>query len=188
MTDERQASERPRPQYGEYATPAEVAEARGPDAPPIVLTPSPTARAADPVHAPVVTGATRGGRAATSSRWDRPLTFAFLALGVVNVLGSIPVYLDFARSLRTSFSQLGFADLKLDGPQLPALGIALLVIDSLLILVAIGLSAWLMRRGRRAVWVPLAAFVVHQIVQLALLLPIVLNDPGYAAVMQNLTQ
>src|ERR1700709_1761648 len=87
--------DRPAPLYGEYATPAEVAAARGP------LPDSDVAL--DPAPAPVRQPTSAVARPSTApvSRWDRPITIALLAAGVVNVASSVPLYLDFAYSLRT---------------------------------------------------------------------------------------
>ena len=178
MTDER-----PRPQYGEYATPAEVAEARGP-LPAVEPAPAPVAQRPASDVPPRPTVARPSVRPV--SRWDRPFTIALLAAGVVNVIGSISVYLDLARSLRTAFAQLGATGLKLDGPEIPAIGVAMVVADSVLIVAAIILAALLIRRGRRAIWVPIVAFAVHGIVINLLVLPVVLNDPGYATLLHNL--
>lgn len=187
---------RPRPEYGEYATPEQVAEARGPvpleETLAVRETPAastPTADASRPTSPPLPppapgtqTSATPPRRAAP--RWDVPITVTLIVLALVNTLSSVPSYLDLASALNQAGRVSGMGDVTF-GAAASAGGIALLVIDSVVLLATIGLAWRRYRAGKRAAWVPIIAFGVRLLAYLIVVMVIVLNTPGVATIMEN---
>ncbi len=191
------SDQRPRPEYGEYATPEEVAEARGPvpleETLAVRETPaasSPSAPAASrPSASPTLPPPVPGTQTSSTpprhpSRWDLPLTVTFIALALVNTLSSIPSYLDLATALNEAGRVSGMGDLAF-GPAASAGGIALLVIDAVILLATIGLAWRRFRAGKRAVWVPIIAFAVRLVAYVIVVMVIVLNTPGFSAIVEN---
>jgi hypothetical protein len=187
--------DRPRrqaPRWGEYATPEEVAEIRGPDADALPMPPdlrphdAPPAPSGSPLPGPPPGGSIGPGaapRTAEAPRWDAPITVGLLALGLVNLLNSIPGDLDFAAYLKAVFAASGFGTL--DVPESARIaGIIALVIDILLLLAATVLSLARIRARRRAFWVPLAAGGIS-IVCLTVIYSIVLSGTDFIALVQN---
>ena len=179
MTDsaEPQAS-RPRPQYGEYATPEEQ-RAR-------IQQPAPWQLEA--VQAPEVEEPAAGGipspveQAAPRRRpVDRIVTFALLAYGLVTVIQSFPAFLDYGAYAETLFSMLGIDAEPTDVSAGRGWGIAAAVILAVGWLATAFFSVWSMRLGRLSWWIPLVGGVVFTgIAGTLMALPLV-NDP---AVMQ----
>jgi len=153
---------RPAPRYGEYATPEEVAARRGipMDAPAPV----------EPVAAaprPPVTGA---------RRYDRPVTIALLLFGAINLVQYAAPLLDFDTFLEratvgTPTEPIDFAEAARVG------GYVLFGVSLVLLLVAGFVAVQLLRRGRIAFWVPLAAGVLTVLTWVLVLTAIVLQTP-----------
>jgi hypothetical protein len=155
---------RPLPQYGEYATPEEVAALRGvPDAPP-------PPRAERPVSAPESRG----------SRWrrlDRPITIALIVFGVLNLLQYSAAFLDFEGFLETVTE--GTVAEKVDFTDAARFGGVVLFLLCLVLLVTSSAAAVvLLRRGRIAFWVPLVAGAVTVLAWVVVLVVIALQTPG----------
>lgn len=205
MTDATPRPEsRPRPEYGEYATPEEVAEARGPlpadesahleqpttdrtgttnsgaTYPAASPATKPTAAAASSASPPP--GARASGR--HPSRWDFPLTVALLAVGLVNTISSIPSYLNLSTALNDAGQAGGLGDLSF-GAAADAGGIALLLADSVILLISIALAWRRVRAGKRAIWVPIVAFLARLVFYVVVVTIVVLNTPGFTALVQN---
>ena len=95
---------RPRPQYGEYATPAEQKARIAHPQPPAVHTPAPSSH-------PVPSGA-GGGRPASPAAphpVDRVVTFALLAYGAFNVITSAIAFFDLAGVADMTYRMMGIA-------------------------------------------------------------------------------
>lgn len=171
---------RPAPRYGEYATPEEVAAARGP----LPVEPSdPVSRLAAPLP-PSAPPRRALQPPPYPRRANNLITTLLLIFGIWNTLGSIPSYLDFGAALSQGFEIFGYGTIAF-GPVAHTAGIVLLVASLLILVVAIGLSLRLMRDGRRSVWVPLAAGALFVLVSLVVTTVIVANTPGLAQVLHN---
>ncbi|GHF18421.1 DUF6264 family protein [Pseudolysinimonas yzui] len=154
---------RPAPQYGEYATPEEVAALRGPDVatPAIAETPPPAVPA----------------RAATGRRFDRPITIALIAFGVLNLLQYSGALLDFEGFLETATK--GTAAESIDFTEAARIGgIVLFVLSLALVLGSAAIAVLLLRRGRLAFWVPLVAGALSVLAWIIVLVAIVMLTPG----------
>lgn len=165
---------RPRPQYGEYATPEEVAALRGTPAPPAVPAPP----AGQPPAAPAPGVAPGSGRPAVSGarRFDRPVTIALLAFGVINLVQYAAPLLDFANTLDVAMAQTPYGSIDFGEPARVG-GLVILGVMSALVVGSTALAAALLRRGRIAFWVPLTAGVLVVVSWVIVLTVVVLQTP-----------
>ncbi len=179
---------RPTPQYGEYATPAEVAAARGmteselaaesaPPAPPHAVAPPSRSLSSGPPVQP-------SGRGAQSRPPRHLLTMVLLAYGVWNTVTSIPTFLDLGGSLSESFSTLGYGDIRF-GTAAHVVGIVVILFSILLLIGAIALSLRRIRAGRSSLVVPLIAAGVWVLGLIVGMGVVVANTPGLAVMLQN---
>jgi tellurite resistance protein TehA-like permease len=193
---------RPKPQYGEYATPQEVAIARGipvdrganehvarlavpiaPVAPGAkgALKKS-AARAAGLRHAPPPSG--RPFSARHPGQRSSMVTVLLLVFGIWNTVIAIPTFLDLGKALTQGFQSLGYGAVEF-GSAAHVAGIVMLVFSFLLLIAAVGLSLRRIRAGRSSLWVPLVAGVVWALGYLVATIVVVANTPGVLAVLQN---
>jgi hypothetical protein len=154
---------RPAPQYGEYATPEEVAALRGVPVEPVVTTPSDDR----PPAAPPVAGA---------RRFDRPVTIALLLFGVINLVQYAAPLLDFDTFLEratvgTPTESIDFGEAARVG------GYVVFGVSLVLLLVAGFVAVQLLRRRRIAFWAPLVAGGLTVLTWVLVLVAIVLQTP-----------
>ncbi|MFC5500968.1 DUF6264 family protein [Lysinimonas soli] len=177
---------RPAPQYGEYATPEEVAAARGPlpvEHPEEHGTVGPSTLAQRLSTAPPP----RGDRVASrrpAGRWNAPITAFLLTLGAWFTISSIPGFLRFGSVLSQALAMYGITGVSF-GPVAQTAGVVLLVVSLLLLIGAIGLSVLMIRRGRRSVWIPLLAGILMFLAYLVTIYLVVANTPGATDLLQN---
>lgn len=160
---------RPAPQYGEYATPEEVAALRGTAVEPSAPAPSP--RTAPPSDAP---------RGSTLRRMDRPITIALIAFGVLNLIQYAGPLLDFEYFLEVA-TKGTFAEAIDFGDAARIGGVALFVLCLALVLASTAIAILRLRRGRIAFWVPLVAGALSAVAWVAVLFVILLQTPGALA-------
>ena len=204
MTNAKPSSEpdpelRPRPQYGEYATPEEVAAARGMTLAELRGATEQVARLAEPLP-PVASGSRRSPSSASPRPAPGPigrpvaggrphqtnhlLTILLLVFGIWNTVTSIPSFLDLGGSLSQGLQAAGYGSVAF-GPTAHVAGIVLLVFSFLVLIAAVGLSLQRIRRGRGSVWVPLVGAAVWVVGLVLAMVVVVANTPGIATVMQN---
>ena len=180
MTDE----SRPAPQYGEYATPEEVARLRGI---PLAAEPIAAPATASVVHrtdhaaAAPATSATLAAPARPRRLWDAPLTVGMLVLGFFWTVSSFSGYLDFSSTLNQALAPTDF-ELRF-GADADTAGIVLLVIHSVLLLAAVGVAVSLIRRRRLAFWVPLVAGLTAFAADIVVLGILIANNPVYTSML-----
>jgi hypothetical protein len=170
----RAGSSRPRPQFGEYATPEEQ-RAR-------IQEPAPWQQ--EPV-APVMTDAPAPGIPASpapAERRPRPVdrivTFALLAYGLVNVVSSVPAFLDYGAYAETLLSMLG-VDVQITDPAAGrAWGIAAVIVLAVGWCATAVVSWWSVRRGRLTWWIPLVGGILFTFVSGTLMAVPLMNDPA----------
>ncbi|MCW3491782.1 DUF6264 family protein [Microbacterium sp. SSM24] len=169
---------RPRPQYGEYATPEEQrARIAQPD---IGLVYEPAPVADEPVAAPPAPQAGAAAEPGTprSRPIDRIVTFALLAYGLVNVISSFSALIDYSSYAETMFSILG-VDAELSDPAAGRpWGIAAAIVLAVGWLVTAAVSWMSLRRGRLSWWIPLLGGVVFTFTSAMLVLVPIMNDPA----------
>lgn len=175
---------RPRPQYGEYATPEEQrAHIRQPEVTRSLDTtvPATPAPPVPPGQQQAAAPASLGpdGRPMPRARTvDRIVTFALLAYGLINVLTTVPSFLDYSAYADTMFALLG-VDAELADPAAGRpWGIAAAFVLSIGWLLTAAISWWSMRRGRLSWWIPLAGGVVFIFVTGTLMVIPLMNDPA----------
>lgn len=188
---------RPRPLYGEYATPEQQRESilRGggtlpeiePATPPVTTSAPVPSDAAPPVGAPVPGAAPGAGSdgddvaqvsRAASLRGDRLVTIALLVYGLYTVVTTIPQLLDVAGFADTWMEMAGIdaTFTNYDGAVLWG-RIAAVVFAVGWLLTALWAWRWT-ARGRRAFWIPLVGAVAcFVLVSVCLTVPIV-GDPA----------
>jgi Family of unknown function (DUF6264) len=189
---------RPRPAYGEYATPEEQrARIQRPDLTYLLETGQDPDAAAATGHgepgpafgqvgtqtapaakqgAPAVPRAS--AKPAPRSRFaDRVATIALLVYGLVNVVTSVPAIIDYDTYVTTVLSVLGVDGQLAD----PAVGRGWAVAAAVVLVLGWLLTALVswrrLSRGRLTWWIPLVAGVVFTIVSGALLMVPIMSDP-----------
>jgi hypothetical protein len=191
--------QRPEPQYGEYATPEEVAEARGP----LPVEPSdPVSQLAAPIASPSSTRAAKPGPgpapglrsappprgAPVAARHPRQtnnmITVLLLVLGIWNTVTSIPSYLDFGSVLTQGVALAGYGTVAF-GAVAHTAGIVLLVVSLLVLIAAVGVSFALIRAGRRSIWVPALGGALYLLASIVVMAVVVANTPAMADVLHN---
>jgi len=163
-----ESGQRPRPRYGEYATPEEVAEARGPLPPDPAEATDPISRLAAPIERPAAPRSVKAARrpsaglawappprsAPAGARQPRPgnnlITALLLVFGIWNTVGSIPSYLDYGAALSQGLQALGYGTVAF-GAVARTAGIVLLVVSLLVLIVAVVVALQLIRAGRRSI-------------------------------------
>lgn len=169
---------RPRPAYGEYATPEEQRAhilrpdpALTPHAPPVVSTPP----------GPITFGAASGTTDGTVPRprvVDRIVTIALLTYGLFNVLSSVPAFLDFGVYLQSLSTVLG-ADVTLSDPAAAKpWGTAAAIVLIVGWIGTAAISLWSLSRRRLTWWIPLTAGVVFTVISGVLVMIPLMNDPA----------
>jgi hypothetical protein len=170
------ASERPRPQYGEYATPEEQrARIQRPEvtesldagvAPQPVAEPAPTPAA--PASGP------RG------PLWDRVLTFGLLVYGLVSTISTIVQLLDFPAYAETAAGILGVPDASYTNLTAGYVWGAAAALVYGIGWLATALLTWRrLRRGRIAFWIPLVGFVVTALIAGICVTIALVGDPQF---------
>jgi hypothetical protein len=167
MTDDR-----PRPQYGEYATPEQQAKAMGqvhraPSEPSIPPPPDPSSRVAAPIPASVRSGFSG----------DRFATIFLLGIGFFAFLTSISGDLNLAAQINQTSATIGGGNYS-DPGFANRMGILLLVVNAVTLL---GTAIWALRwmaRGRRAFYIPIVGFLVFSILAVIIVGIVFSADPS----------
>ncbi|PRY69337.1 hypothetical protein B0I08_1029 [Glaciihabitans tibetensis] len=195
---------RPRPQYGEYATPEEQAKAMGVGSPasaaasasvdgradvaaPKRSVGSETSAAQAPTGSPTPTGSTGSPKSTADPAapagvrprrtWDSVLTAVLLGVGAVSVLTSIPQYADFASWIDTGLAQLGYDDYA-NSELASTVGIALNITQIVLFVAGAVMAILMLRRNRLAFIYPLIAGLVFFVVTFILVAVLFASDPA----------
>lgn len=185
VTPEPGSESRPRPQYGEYATPEEQrARIAHPE---LVPTPVPASTASSPEHwstpAPVWT--TEPERPAARPRLaDRIATFALLAYGLATVVTALPALIDYVGYAHTLLSALGVdADLA-DPAGARAWGVTAAIVLAAGWLATAALSLLRLRTGKLTWWIPLVGGIVFNFASAFFMLVPIMRDPAIWSALQ----
>jgi hypothetical protein len=181
---------RPRPQYGEYATPEEqrariqqpdmtrlLETGQDPDATPGTPAAESTSIVAKPAAAPV-------GRRRFA---DRVATIALLVYGLVTVVTGIPTMVDYQAYVGTVLELFG-VDAQLADPSAGRpWGIAAALVLAIGWLITALISWRSLARGRVTFWIPLVAGVVFTFVAgMLLMVPIVSDTTLWNAILDSM--
>jgi hypothetical protein len=159
---------RPRPQYGEYATPQAQAEAMGLPSPAHAV---PTV----PQSAPDALPADAGDRRAQT---NLIVTVTLLALGLVNIGMSVGSYGNLGATIQTVYDRLGYGTYT-SGALAASLGVVAIVVSVVVWLATAAVSALLIRKHKLSWWVPLAGATL-QFVAIAIIMTVaVVSDPAF---------
>ncbi|MBB5633785.1 hypothetical protein BKA04_002008 [Cryobacterium mesophilum] len=185
MTDDR-----PRPEYGEYASEAEQAAALErsgvmpqPPAAPSSL-PAPSQQA--PSHPPAPNPATRRpgpalqGGISPARAVDRVATIFMLSFGLVYLFGSAATYLNLAAMLDTLYAQMGIGEYT-PTSMTAGVGVGIIVVQVIIWLIAAVWSYRRIRSGRMSWWVPFIAGLAGFAITATLLGILLAGDPAFAA-------
>jgi hypothetical protein len=168
------SDDRPRPRYGEYATPEQQAKAAG-----LPLQPPPPDAAAR-VEAPTPSPEPTVPIVARNHSADRFVTLFLLGVGLITFLNSLPEYLRFSSELDQINTEIG-----LGAFPMPALadkaGIGMLVAHAVLLLLTMLWALRALFRGRRGFFIPLIGFAVFAIVYIVVLSVLFHADPTFWA-------
>jgi hypothetical protein len=156
---------RPRPQYGEYATPQVQAEAMGL---PSAVPPS--------VQRPIAVR--RPGQA------NLIITLTLLALGLVNIAMSVRNYLDLPGSIQTVYDQMELGTYT-STSLASSLGVLALVLSVVIWLATAAVSALLLRRHRLSWWVPLVGAALLFVAIAIVMTVAVISDPAFVSYVQK---
>lgn len=198
MTD----PQRPRPQFGEYATPEAQRNAiKVPlddvESVPVQSQESPSSHiTVQGVQRPDTSrqnagssdaaprGAGRddirlkeGGRVVPSAG-DRFATIALLGLGLITAFMTLPALMNLPAAIGPAFTQLGIGDFTTDDLAF-SLGWGALITQVVVWGLALWLSVRTLRRGKLAWWIPLVAGVIANIVVIAAIAVAMSADPAF---------
>ncbi|MEV7631416.1 DUF6264 family protein [Microbacterium sp. NPDC089318] len=161
-----------RPQYGEYASPEEQRARAGLpplNAEPLASGPAPGA----PVRP--------AGRTAPARPAGRLITLVLLGFGLVNVLSSIPQFVNMSTTLTESMKLLGIDGEFTNYAAARTWGIVAVII----LLAGYAATAWLslrqLKRDKPAWWIPLVGFVVTMSLVSACISVVMFSDPAFTA-------
>lgn len=162
MTDDR-----PKPQYGEYATPEQQAAAMG--------------HVYVPPTAPEPATDVAPDYPRQSSYVGRFVTIFLLALGGLNLVTGVPTYLDLTSTLRAAAEVSGTSLHNLPS-SVNGAGIPIIIANVVIYALTVLWAMFALRRGRASVYIPIVGFFVFGLVLCVLL---VLYAPGYFTALQN---
>ncbi|MAP63607.1 MAG: hypothetical protein CMH34_07670 [Microbacterium sp.] len=189
MTAPEQSGSRPRPQFGEYATPEEQRRRiRQPDATWDLDSGRHTA-SAPPVPAPTPSAAPAPAASAGEDSIDadlkrrrrfadRVITVGLLVYGLFNVLTSIPLFTDYSAYADTLFEMMGLEATLGDPDGARMWGLAAAIVLGLGWLATALLSWANLRRGRISWWIPLVGALVFSFASGLLLTVPLFSDPA----------
>jgi hypothetical protein len=171
------SDERPRPQYGEYATPEQQASAAGLPYQP----PAPDAAARVNVAPPSSeTPVSPAVQARSAYPGDRLGTLFLLGIGVFTLLQSLPEYLSYSTALNSINKQLGIGAFPLVSLA-DKVGIALLVVHVVIFLLTVWWALRTLARGKRAFYIPLVGFAVFAVIYSVVITLLIHADPTFWA-------
>ncbi len=179
MTDER-----PRPQYGEYATPEEQISAGGVPAPAPAPQPSNhhvASQTTPPRFDSALTPASTPTVAPLVRRpWDLSLTVFLLALNAYMVLTSIPDWLNLSETLAVGYTQLGYGDYT-STELANSIGFGIVAVQVALLIAVLYLAIKRLRAQRRAFPIALGLGLLAVVLTMVLLMVAMTSDPALAA-------
>ncbi|MBG6239313.1 hypothetical protein IWX78_002292 [Mycetocola sp. CAN_C7] len=167
------SDQRPRPQFGEYATPEEQQKAikvplDDAESVPVESQVSPSSHIS--VQTPPQQKAAPGG--------NRFATVLLLGIGLVTILVSLSALADLPTAIDSAFSQLGVGDFT--AVSLAAtMGWTAIILEVALWGFALWLSLRALKRGKAAWWIPLVFGVVANLVVFVCVAIAMAGDPSF---------
>lgn len=182
MTDER-----PRPRYGEYATP-EIQVGAGGTVVPVPATPSVEKTRGRSSDARVAwsskVGAGDPPPARTRRRWDLYLTSILLAYGLFTVISGLFQYSDLAAVIQQVYTAQGIGRFtSVDGARLG--GLVVNIVNLALFAVTAVLTYRRLRARKISFWLPLVGGAVAGIVTAGVFMVLIFSDPAFTTYMAS---
>lgn len=178
--------ERPRPQYGEYATPEEQRAQIQVPLDRNVEEPVPIAAGRDShpnQHSHEQIPATEHPRTPGRNA-DRVATIALIGIGLINVVTTVPGLFDLSAVMNEAFKFAGLSGYS--GTSLTGqIGIALVVVYAVGWLASTWFSVMSLRAHRVSFWIPLVAGVVVTIIATACFLVLATGDSSFMEYIQT---
>lgn len=172
---------RPRPQYGEYASPEEQrARIRKPAYPP--AEPAASFSPAAPPVPPAPVAAPAGRRRVV----DRVVTFVLLGYGLLTVVSALPALVDAGAYVQRVLGVMGVQATLSDPGTARGYGIAAAIVMIVLWIAAAALSWVSLRRGRITWWIPLLAGILANVAAGVLLTIPLYADAGVRAALLSM--
>lgn len=169
-----------RPQYGEYATPEEQRRLAG-------LPPMDAAPETPVIATPAVVEAPAAPKKPAGRPWDRILTIALLAYGVVNVFMTGMSYLNLPDLMNESMKILGIEGEFTNFEQATVWG----TIAAVVLVIGWVLTAWLsmrrLRSGKITWWLPLVGAAVTMLVAAFCITVPMMGDPAFLAYVEGMS-
>ncbi|HWL77174.1 DUF6264 family protein [Microbacterium sp.] len=184
MTDGSHRDERPRPRYGEYATPEEQrARIRDPQAA-WVYSPGADAVASPPAPS-VAPGVDPQGPVLRPHPADRIATIALLVYGAINVVLTAISFLDLPSVAERAMQIMGIPGdfTNVDSARSWGLIAAMLLVVGYIVTALLAVRR--LRSGRLTWWIPLVgAVVTYAVVYVCIAIPL-LGDPAFSQYISN---
>jgi hypothetical protein len=178
---------RPRPQYGEYATPQEQAKIIADSLPPVspLLVPPTIPGVPNPPDASARVGTSPPPAGRRPRRWDLILSAALLGYATINVIAQLAIRDTLATIATQFYLTQGIGDYR-PTALTASLGDTLNIITLALFVVTVLGTVWMLRHGRIAFWVPIAGGVLATIVALVFVVILLQSDPAFSAYLGKL--
>ncbi|TBN57389.1 hypothetical protein EYE40_08245 [Glaciihabitans arcticus] len=169
--------ERPRPQYGEYASPEDQAQAMGTPLEPVLPPPVAGERIESTVAPDSVIPKPRP--------WDRIVTTALIAIGTFAVLTYFPTFATMGETFSQAFTIAGYGDFESESLA-NSVGAVLNVVMSVFFIGSVVLAIRALRAGRRAFWIPLSAGIVFVLIVIIATVVVMTGDPAFQAYLEKM--
>jgi len=168
-------SERPRPQYGEYASAAEQ-RAR-------IQVPQHEESPATRAPAPPTWGATppAPARPAPGQAANRVITIGLLAYGAINVLMSAFSFLDLSTVIDGTYRVMGVPGSFTNAASAHTWGVVAAIVLALGYAGTVWWSVHVMRRGKMSWWIPLVGAALTYVIVSALVAIPMMTDPAFVS-------
>jgi hypothetical protein len=167
--------ERPRPEYGEYATPEEQAAAIG-TVPEAMQDITPQAVVPEEQPRPALSPARRR---------DLIASVALIVIGAWITFSSLAQYANLQATIEQVYTGYGYTGTYADPALASAVGITLNIVQPVALAIAAIFTARRLRAGKVAFWIPLVAGVVVSLISLALIVVVFAADPAFMAFAQK---
>lgn len=165
---------RPRPQFGEYATPEEQKKA--------IKVPLDDAESI-PIESQMSTtshiSVTTGAPPRTAPTGNRFATILLLGIGLVTILLSLSALVDLPDAIRSAFTQLDVGEFT-STALAATMGWTAIVVEVVLWGLALWLSLRALNRGKTAWWIPLVFGVIANVAVFACVAIAMAGDPAFA--------
>jgi hypothetical protein len=178
-------NDRPRPQYGEYASPEEQFRAIAVPAPGNAHAPAQPGQTAQPRYTDQPSETARPSQARPSQlvaarprQWDRVLSVGLLAYGLANVVSGFFQFSDLSALLTQLYAVQGIGKFT-PTPLASALGIVINVSSAVIWVLALVFTVWMLRRRKLAFYLPIIGGVLASIVTAICVAVLSFSDPAF---------